>query len=220
MSVWVLVALILLVVLAVAAWQVYERQRSRRLQDTFGPEYQRTPETSGDRRRAESELEARRDRRQKLDIRPLDPAARESYSEEWRRVQGHFVDAPEAAAREADVLVIQVMTDRGYPMADFEQRAADISVDHPRLVEDYRTAHAISGSATQGSNDTEQLRRAMQHFRSLFDELLGPSGSEPARSERVANDGSAVEQPPVEHAPVEQPADVPDTRPMGRRELS
>jgi hypothetical protein len=128
--------------------------------------------TAGDRRGAESELEGRQKRRAQLDIRPLDPAARLRYAEQWRQVQERFVDSPSVAVGEADVLVIEVMRDRGYPMEDFETRVQDVSVDHPHVVENYRAAHRISQANERGEASTEDLRQAMVHCRTLFQELL------------------------------------------------
>ena len=116
------------------------------------------------------------ERRKQLSIVPLPEQARQQYIAQWQRVQTSFVDAPVESVRQADVLVSQVMTDRGYPMAEFEQRADDVSVDHANVIENYRSAHAISVASGQGQADTEALRRAMTQYRELFDELLGGSG--------------------------------------------
>ena len=168
------IALIVVVVLVlVAVWLlVSRRQRSHRLQDRFGPEYDRTVAEAGDRRAGENVLQERQSHREQLDIVPLEPAARERYLEEWHRTQALFVDSPAEAAREADRLIIDVMRDRGYPVDDFEQRAADISVDHPQVVDDYRAARAISAANDRGEASTEDLRQALVHYRSLFEELL------------------------------------------------
>jgi hypothetical protein len=178
--VYVLVA-ILVIALIVAGIVIARQRRSQQLQEGFGPEYGRTLQETGDRREAEAELQGRRDRREKLDIRPLEPAARDRYAERWQSAQRNFVDQPAPAVGEADSLVMEVMRDRGYPVADdFEQRAADVSVDHPRVVEHYRAAHAISARATTGEAGTEDLRQAMVHFRALFEELLEPDGADGA----------------------------------------
>jgi hypothetical protein len=170
---WVIVA-ILVVVVVVLAVLLMRSRRSQQLQEDFGPEYGRTVADRGDRREAESELAERRDRRAKLEIRELEPAARERYTERWAAAQRTFVDKPAPAVAEADALVSEVMRERGYPVSeDFEQRAADVSVDHPVVVEHYRAAHGISTRATQGDAGTEDLRQAMVHFRALFEELLG-----------------------------------------------
>ena len=183
--VFVLVAI--LVIALIAAGIVIARQRrSQQLQEGFGPEYGRTLQETGDRREAEAELQERRERRQQLDIRPLEPGARDRYADRWQAAQRHFVDQPEPAVGEADSLVMEVMRDRGYPVADdFEQRAADVSVDHPRVVEHYRAAHAISIRATGGEASTEDLRQAMVHFRALFEDLLEPDGTDGRDGDRV-----------------------------------
>jgi hypothetical protein len=170
--VWVVIAIVVVVVFAaIAAW-LASRRRTRHLQHQFGPEYERTTQLAGGKREAEDELRAREKRRGKLDIRPLDPEARDRYAHRWQHVQEEFVDSPAGAVARADALVNSVMSDRGYPMDDFERRAADISVDHPGVVEHYRVAHHILVSMEDGDVTTEEERRAMQHYRSLFDELL------------------------------------------------
>jgi hypothetical protein len=171
--VWVLVA-ILVIALAAAAVLLVRQRRSQQLREGFGPEYERTIAETGDRRSAESELAERRERRAKLEIRELDPDARDRYAERWRAAQRTFVDQPAAAVAEADRLVAEVMHERGYPVEeDFERRAADVSVDHPVVVENYRAAHSISTRAVRDEASTEDLRQALVHFRALFAELLG-----------------------------------------------
>jgi hypothetical protein len=174
--VWVLVAILVIALIVVGVLFMRQRQ-SQQLQEGFGPEYERTVHERGDRGEAEAELRERRERRDQLEIRELEPAARDRYAERWQAAQRHFVDQPAPAVGEADSLVSEVMRDRGYPVeGDFEQRAADVSVDHPQVVEHYRAAHAISMRTTGGEGGTEDLRQAMVHFRALFDELLGPDG--------------------------------------------
>jgi hypothetical protein len=169
--VWVLIIAAVVIVLVIAALLAARRRRER-LQERFGPEYDRQVDVSGNRRAAESELAAREKRRSKLEIRPLDPEARDRYLDSWREVQARFVDSPETAVGEADRLVADVMRERGYPVEDFEQREADISVDHPQVASEYRAAHGISMAQQHGQASTEDLRQALIHFRSLFDELL------------------------------------------------
>jgi hypothetical protein len=169
---WILIVVAVVVVAAAVAW-VMTRRRTDQLRDRFGPEYDRSMTEMGSRRKAESELAGRQKRREELDLRPLAPEARTRYAEEWRAVQARFVDQPGDAVHQADVLVTNVMRDRGYPMEDFEQRSADVSVDHPNVVDDYRAAHAISMAHDHDKASTEDLRQAMVHYRSLFDELLG-----------------------------------------------
>lgn len=174
----IVIVAIVLIALVVGALLLARQRRSHQLQKGFGPEYDRAvEERGGDRREAEAELRERRNRRDQFDIRELDPAARDRYAERWRAAQRRFVDQPAPAVGEADALVMEVMRDRGYPVAgEFEQRAADLSVDHGHVVEHYRAAHEISGRATGGNASTEDLRQAMVHFRALFVDLLGDDG--------------------------------------------
>jgi hypothetical protein len=169
----ILVIVIIVVLLAVLLGQ---RRRTQRLQQQFGPEYQRTVARTGDQRAAESDLAARAQRRRELNVVALEPAARDRYLEAWRATQGRFVDDPAGATQEADRLVAQVMRDRGYPVDDFEQRAADVSVDHPQVAENYRAAHAVYQANEQGLASTDDLRQAFVHYRSLFSELLDVEG--------------------------------------------
>ncbi|HEX2031864.1 MAG TPA: hypothetical protein VHL78_10755 [Actinomycetota bacterium] len=171
----VIIVVVVVIAAAIAVWLGMRQRRRVALRQTFGPEYDRTVEDRGDARAAERELIDRRERRERLDIRPLAPDARQRYAEAWRLVQERFVDRPAESVQDADRLVQQVMADRGYPIEDFEQRAADISVDHPELVENYRSAHAVAARGDGGAS-TEDLRRAMVHYRSLFNELLGAGG--------------------------------------------
>jgi hypothetical protein len=181
---WILVVVLAIVAAAAVLFALRER-RSRELKQGFGPEYQRTVDEHGDdRRAAERELREREQRRAKLDIRELEPEDRERYAGRWQHAQRHFVDEPIAAVAEADALVREVMSARGYPVDDdFERRAADVSVDHPVVVEHYRSAHEISTRATRDETETEDLRQAMVHFRALFDELLGRTDREPVKEE-------------------------------------
>jgi FtsZ-interacting cell division protein ZipA len=169
---WILIALAVAALVAIAVWAALRAKRSSGLRERFGPEYERTMETSDDRRRAESELMERERRREELEIKPLPAAERERFMEAWRSVQVRFVDAPVRALREADGLVSEVMRKRGYPMDEFEERAALVSVDHPDVVENYRAGHAVSTASEGGQASTEDLRRGMVHYRALFDELL------------------------------------------------
>jgi hypothetical protein len=170
----ILVVVVIVVLLAVLLGQ--RRRRTQRLQQQFGPEYQRTVARTGDQRTAEADLAAREQRRREFNIVALEPAARDRYLEVWRATQGRFVDDPAGTTREADILVAQVMRDRGYPVDDFEQRAADVSVDHPQVAENYRAAHAIFQANEQGLAGTDDLRQAFVHYRSLFSELLEVEG--------------------------------------------
>lgn len=173
---WILIAILVVVAVAAVAYAAKQR-RSTRLQEGFGPEYDRAVERHGDRRAAEQDLRERRERREQLDVRELEPRERERYVDQWLAVQRAFVDEPVNAVGTADALVREVMQARGYPVdTDFERRAADVSVDHPEVVEHYRAAHEISVRTTTGEAGTEDLRHAMVHYRALFTELLGPTG--------------------------------------------
>ncbi|HET6944792.1 MAG TPA: hypothetical protein VFI01_05545 [Gaiellaceae bacterium] len=176
---WVLIIAGAIVLLAAVLWRAATARRSSSLRDQFGPEYDRTVESTDSKREAESELRARTDRRQELEIRPLPTAARDRYVGEWRVVQARFVDDPDGAVRDADMLIQSVMSDRGYPMNDFEQRAADVSVDHPRVVENYREGHRLARNSAMGDGTTEDLRQAMQHYRLLFEELVEDTSEAP-----------------------------------------
>jgi hypothetical protein len=166
-----LIALAALVVIAVVIAMAANR-RSQRLRERLGPDYERMVDQGDSRRRVESELATRQRRVARLDIRPLDPEARDEYARQWRDTQARFVDEPAEAVRAADRLVADVMRDRGYPVEEFEQREADISVDHPQVVANYRAAHGISMAAEHGRAATEDLRQAMVHYRDLFEEFL------------------------------------------------
>jgi hypothetical protein len=172
---WVLIAAAIVVIAAVAILvtrSANSRKRTERLKERFGPEYERTVGEAGEQSGAEDELAARERKRDKLDIIPLSPGAREKYADSWRTVQTAFVDNPSSAVGDADRLVTQVMRDRGYPIDDFDQRAADISVDHPKVVENYRTAHSIYLLQQEGDVGTEDQREAFVHYRALFEKLL------------------------------------------------
>jgi hypothetical protein len=166
-----------LVIVGAAVMWYTQRQRSTHLRSRFGPEYDRTREQLGD-SRAEAALAARERRVQKLDIRALTAEETEHFSEAWRHIQSLFVDDPKGAIGEADRLVNDVMSAKGYPMADFAQRAADISVDHPVVVEHYRSARQIVERNQAGTASTEDLRQAVIHYRALFDDLLDHKPSE------------------------------------------
>jgi hypothetical protein len=163
----IVIAILLLAVVAA------RRSKSTRLRRRFGPEYDRVVRDSGDRSVAEDTLAAREARVRRFHIEDLPVGARERYSEEWRTVQTRFVDEPQPAVTQADRLVVNVMRDRGYPIESFEQRVADISPDHPGVVENYRAAHTIAARSERGDASTEDLRQAMVHYRTLFSELLG-----------------------------------------------
>src|SRR5919202_6168559 len=180
--VWIVIAIAAFVVLALVLWSTLRTRRTKALREGFGPEYDRTVAEAPSKREAEAELDERRKRREELDIRPLSPGARDRYVEEWRETQARFVDDPAGAIGDADTLIQQVMRDRGYPVEDFDQRAADVSVDHPEVVNNYRAAHGISIAHERGRASTEDLRQALIHYRSLFDELLETREGEPTET--------------------------------------
>jgi FtsZ-interacting cell division protein ZipA len=170
--VWVLIAIVAVLVIVVVVWLALSKRRTTTLRDQFGPEYDRTLQQTDSRRQAEADLSARRERREQLDIRLLTAAEQERYSSQWQQVQSQFVDQPAVSLGQADELVLQVMRERGYPMDDFDQRAADISVDHPEVVEHYRAGQTVSRSAASGEATTEDMRQGLVHYRALFAELL------------------------------------------------
>lgn len=183
MPVWqmVLIAASVVIMVAVgiiAASYVTGRRKTDRLKHHYGPEYERLVSETGDQKTAERELLARERKRDKLHVAPLSQSARNDLSSRWNQVQTAFVDNPSAAVGVADRLVTDVMRERGYPVDDFEQRAADISVDHPQIVENYRAAHAIHLSQQRGEVSTEQQREAFVHYRALFEKLLETTSQE------------------------------------------
>jgi hypothetical protein len=168
------------VILLVGMWMHSRQRRTEEIRQQFGPEYERTVEELGDRRKAVDELEARRHRVERLDIRPLTHSEFDRFSISWRDVQAHFVDDPNGSIKDADKLVKELMQTRGYPMGNFDQRAADISVHHPHVVEHYRAAHDALPEWGKRDATTEELRQAMVHYRALFDELLVIEGTQRA----------------------------------------
>jgi cytochrome c551/c552 len=168
----IVLVVIVAAVIGIGAYLFIQRRRSEKLRRQFGPEYKRTVDKYGDQGKAEAELAAREKRVRKVEIRVLTAEEQSRFAEAWKRTQAHFVDEPSQAVGEADGLVKEVMQTRGYPVGDFEQRAADISVDHPHVVTDYRAARDIATRNNSGKATTEDLRQAMVHYRSLFEELL------------------------------------------------
>ena len=168
----ILVAVAFLIIGGLIAMAAMRFQRTKRLRDRFGPEYERVIGEAGDKQKAESELEARLAHVEKLNIRPLSAEEVNHYSLEWRTIQTEFVDAPLAALQKGDRLIREVMKARGYPVEDFEQRAADISVDYPELVSDYRGMHLIAVKEEDDKVSTEEMRQAMVHGRTLFENLI------------------------------------------------
>ncbi len=168
-----IIGAIVLIALVLAVVFIARGQRSARLRRRFGPEYERTARQYGDRTRAERELAEREARVEKFHLEELPAGAKQRYTEEWRRIQERFVDEPKAALAQADTLSTNVMRDRGYPIVNFEQRAADLSADHATVVQDYRAAHEIALRSENGAATTEDLRQAMLHYRNLFTDLVG-----------------------------------------------
>lgn len=169
---WVIVAVVAAVVAVGILWMAMRKRRTEALKERFGPEYDRTLREHGN--RAETVLAEREKRVERFPIRELAADERERFITEWRTVQTRFVDDPNGAVADADDLVSRLMQTRGYPMSNFDQRAADLSVDHPRVVENYRAAHEIALRHRRGEATTEDLRQAVIYYRSLFDDLLQP----------------------------------------------
>jgi hypothetical protein len=168
----VLAVVIAVIIIAVVLFLAMRKQRTARLRSRFGPEYERTIDDVGDRRRAEHELRERQKRVSRFEIRPLSVSERDHFISAWHVIQAEFVDQPRQALAKADDLLTDVMRARGYPMEDFEQRSADLSVDHPSVVQHYRAGREIAVLQHRGEASTEDMRQAMIHFRALFDELV------------------------------------------------
>ena len=168
----VFVGIAIALVAGLAIWFLLRQRRSKSLREKFGPEYDRVISQQGDKGRGEGVLEFREKKRERLQIRPLSEANRQEFATRWNRVQAQFVDDPGGSVAQADQLVSEIMQARGYPVGNFEELADVISVDHPGVVNNYRGAHAIAAGNTVGQITTEGLRKAMVHYRSLFDELL------------------------------------------------
>ncbi len=183
----IVIAIVVIVAIVVIAGLIWSRRRrSEHLRDRFGPEYEHAIAHEGGRSKAEAELAKREKRVSKLDIRPLEPAARMKFLDQWKDVQARFVDDPARAVADADGLLGDVMTARGYPVSDFEQRSGDISVDHPEVVKNYRAGHDIALRHAKGNASTEDLRQAMIHYRALFEELVNETDAPVAGKEPEA----------------------------------
>ena len=183
-------ALTPVIVIALAAYAIHRSKQSQGLRTRFGPEYDRAVEAHGSRAQAEAELRRREERVGHLTIVPLAAADAARFSAAWTSLQADFVDNPRGVVDQADALVRELLVKRGYPMSDFEHRAADISVDHPTVVSNYRAAQEIRGRTLRGEVETEELRKAVVHYRALFDELLEVRGLRP----------EARPQPPIRPA--------------------
>jgi hypothetical protein len=176
------VAVLIVLGVLVAVVLLMQRRRSKKLHAQFGEEYTRTVKESGGRLKAEAELQERTKRVSSFPIRPLIPGDHERFSSEWRRIQAEFVDDPKESIAHADALLGDVMAARGYPVSDFEQRSADLSVEHPKVVQNYRAGHDIVVRHRRGEASTEDLRQAMIHYRSLFEDLTHEPDTTPAKS--------------------------------------
>jgi hypothetical protein len=194
-----IIGLVLLALVLVGGWLLLRRRNSERLERRFGPEYHHAVDELGSRDKAESELAAREKRVEKLHIVPLPPALAQRFVDDWRNLQARFVDHPQGTLMEADRLVTELMRVRGYPMADFDTRAADISVHHPAVVHHYRAARDIALRDQRGETDTEALRQAVVHYRALFSELLevdDPHAPPPPKAQDVPPRGRQEPVPP------------------------
>jgi hypothetical protein len=180
----VIIAVAVLILALVVIGAVRARRRSA-LKRRYGPEYDRAVDDADSRRKAERELDERAARREKFETRELKPEVRQRYAAAWRDTQSRFVDGPADAVQEADVLVTRLMRDCGYPVEGFNDRSDFVSVDHPHLAEDYREAHRIAVAETEGKVTTEDRRKAMVHFRSLFKAILGEDEIDTARQRRA-----------------------------------
>jgi len=180
----IVIGVLVAVAVVVVAFVLSQKRRTDQLRGKFGPEYERLVREQGDPRRVESELNTRMERVKQLHIKPLSPEHRSRFADAWRSDQARFVDDPTGAVAEADRLVADLMQVRGYPVGDFEQRAADVSVDHPHVVQNYRVAHDIAVRQQRGEASTEDLRKAMVHYRALFEDLLDSNEPEPREVRR------------------------------------
>jgi hypothetical protein len=196
MTTGTIVAVIVIIVLAVAlAAALITKARRRRLRERFGPEYDRVLEETASRKKTEAELTHRQRRVKDLDIQPLDPASRARHADQWQGIQERFVDMPPEAVAEAQLLVVTVMTELGYPTEHEGQVLADLSVEHAEPLDHYRAASAISAQAASGAASTEDLRQAMIHYRVLFEDLLGEPAGVPAASDLDERETSQSQTP-------------------------
>ncbi len=173
----VAIVVVVVIIAVVAGLFVRKRRRATKLRERFGPEYDRAVQVHGSKRKAQEALARREQRVESLDIRDLDPGQQERFLKRWETVQSRFVDSPQRAVTEADDLISDVMQARGYPVVDFNQRAADVSVSHPQIVENYRAAHTIALRAGKDEATTEDLRTAMIHYRAVFEQLVQIPGT-------------------------------------------
>jgi hypothetical protein len=181
----IVVAIVVVAAIAVIGYRLAQQKRTTRLREQYGPEYDRALDQADNQREAEAELRDRSKRHEKLELRSLDASEREDFERRWSDVQRQFVDDPSNAVRNADLLVVEVMAARGYPVEDFDQRADDVSVSHPEVTQRYREARRIAQANKEGSADTEDLRQAVTSYRSLVQALLADDGdsSRPNRTQ-------------------------------------
>ena len=170
--IWIVIAVVVVLVIVVAVAAAASRRRRHHLQQRFGSEYDRTVEGADRRREAERDLRDREARHDELELRPLSEASRQRYTEQWQDMQSGFVDRPQVAVADADRLITDLMRERGYAVDDFDTRSELVSVDHPDVVENYRTAHRIAVRTIEGRTSTEDLRQAVIAYRALFEEML------------------------------------------------
>jgi hypothetical protein len=198
--IWIVIGVAVVVVLALVVMAMATKGRRHHLQDRFGPEYRRTVEESSNRRTAERDLREREAKHDELELRPLNEASRQRYTQQWREMQSGFVDRPQVAVADADRLITDLMRERGYPVDDFDTRSELVSVDHPNVVQNYRTAHTIATRNIEGRTSTEDLRQAVISYRALFEEMLVDDAEPP----------SSDTQAPVqrERAPEERTTDM------------
>jgi hypothetical protein len=192
---WIVIAIAAVVVISLIAMAARQR-RTTALRQRFGPEYERAVEARQDRRAAEADLRERERQRAQLDIRPLPEDTRARFALEWQGVQERFIDQPVEAVVAGDKLVYSVMAERGYPMGDFDAQADLVSVDHPEVVDNYRSAHAIYEQAQMRQASTEDLREALVRYRSLFDELLLANGDRAGVTARSADESEVSDERP------------------------
>ncbi len=186
-----ILAVAVVLAIAIAIWFYIQKQQTNRLRSKFGPEYNRAIRSEGDAKHAEQVLQERQKRVEKLNIRALSDSERNDFTKAWEQEQARFVDEPSTAVSNADRLVQRVMKTRGYPVSDFEQRVADVSVDHPVVVQNYRVAHDIAARGEKEEVSTEELREAMIHYRALFADLLHDGGVRPVRQVVVRDEDNA-----------------------------
>ena len=186
------VATAVIVAIVACAWLYAASRRTKQLRSKFGPEYRRVARSEGDASQAEHILQERAQRVKRLDIKPLNRGQRDEFADAWEQAQAQFVDDPVVAVIKADILVQEVMNVRGYPVADFEQRVADVSVDHPAVAQNYRLGHAIAKRDETDDVPMEKLREAMLHYRALFADLLHDGGLSPVREVRPAAEREPV----------------------------